>query len=243
MSGRITWTRPLLLTVSRSLLILAAQTLTAVVFVLQGNRTPWLAASRWWTVYGTLVDVGCLALLWKFTRAEGTTLYGLIGPIRWRRGRDLWTGLGLLLLIFPLFVVGGALSNLIVYGNMSAGPNPTGAVHSAFPLWGTIYSLSLWWIIWSPTEEMTYQGYALPRLRALSGRSWVALLLVGFWWSLQHSFLPFIPEWRYVIWRFVMVVPGVIATMLLYLRMRRLAPFIVAQWPADLLVAWMTTRS
>lgn len=242
MPARIRWTGPLLCMAGRSVLILAGQAITALIFVLRGDQTPWLAAGRWWTVYGTLADLGCLALLWRFTRAEGATLRGLVGPIRCRRGRDLWTGLGLFLLLFPLLIVGGMMSNFIVYGTMSAEPNPTGAVRPPFPLWGTVYSLGVWWVIWSATEEMTYQGYALPRLRALSSRTWVALAVVGFWWSLQHSFIPFIPEWRYVVWRFVMVVPGVVVMMLVYLRMRRLAPLIVAHWPMDILVAWMTTQ-
>jgi hypothetical protein len=242
-SGLNPWTGPLLLTVGRSALILAAQALVALIFLYLRDPSPWLSAGRWWTVYGTLADAGCLALLWKFTRAEGKNLRDLVGPIRWRRGRDVWTGLGILLLIFPLLIVGGMLSNLLVFGKMSALPGPAGAVHHAFPLWGMIYSLSVWWIIWTPTEQMTYQGYALPRLRALTGHSWVALVVVGFWWSLQHSFLPFVPDWRIVIWRFVMIVPGVTATMLIYLRTRRLAPFIVAQWPMDIVVAVMSTGS
>ena len=235
-------TRPLLLTVGRSALILAAQATASLVFILQGDRAPWMSASHWWTVYGTLADVGCLALLWRFTRAEGTTLRGLIGPVHWRRGRDLWIGLGLFLLIFPLMVLGGMLSNSIVYGTMTADPNPTGAVHPGIPLWGVVYSRSAWWIIWSATEELTYQGYALARLRALF-RPWIALVVVGFWWALQHSFLPFIPDWRYVLWRFVMVVPGIVVMMLAYLRVGRLTPLIVAHWPMDVIVAWMATRS
>jgi hypothetical protein len=38
-------------------------------------------------------------------------------------------------------------------------------------------------MIWSPTEEMTYQAYALPRIQALSRRAWVAVVVVGFWWA------------------------------------------------------------
>lgn len=128
-----------------------------------------------------------------------------------------------------------------MFGKTSAAPGAAGAVPYALPLWGVIYSLSVWWIIWTPTEQMTYQGFALPRLRALTGRPWAALILVGFWWSLQHSFLPFVPSWRIVAWRFIMVVPGVTLTMLLYLRTRRLAPFIVAQWFMDIVVAVMST--
>ncbi len=240
-AGRVPWIGPLLLVSARTVLLLASQGLMALILLGLHRPAPWRAAGDWWTVYGTLVDIGCLIGLWYFTRKEGIRLRDLIGSIHWRRGRDLWTGLGLFLLIFPLFIVGGMLSNLLVFGSMSAGPNPTGAVHGAFPFWGMVYSLCVWWIIWTPTEQMTYQGYALPRLRARSGSTWVALAVVGFWWSLQHSFLPFVPEWRIVVWRFVMVVPGIIVYMLVYLRTRRLAPLIVSQWPMDIVVAVMTT--
>jgi len=168
-------------------------------------------------------------------------LRDLAGSIRWRRGSDLRTGLGLFFLIFPLFVVGGMLSNLVVFGKMSAAPGPAGAAAHALPLWGIVYSLSAWWLIWTPTEQLTYQGFAMPRLLALTRRPWVALALIGFWWSFQHSLLPFVPDWRIAVWRFIMVVPGVICTMLIYRRIGRLAPMIVAQWPADILVALMST--
>jgi membrane protease YdiL (CAAX protease family) len=75
---------------------------------------------------------------------------------------------------------------------------------------------------------MTYQAYALPRIQALSGHTWVAMAVVGFWWALQHSLLPFLPDWRSVLWRFLAMVPGVMALMLIYLKTRRLPPVIVA---------------
>jgi len=40
-----------------------------------------------------------------------------------------------------------------------------------------------------------------------------------------------------------MVVPGLLAMMLVYLRARRLAPVIIAQWPMDILVSFMATTS
>jgi len=246
-SGRIGWTGPLLLTVGRSVLILAGQGLACLILAVHGDRTPWSSAGRWWTVYGNFADLGCLALLWAFTRKESISLRDLLGPTRWRGGRDVWVGLGLCLLIFPLFVVGGMLSNLIVFGTFVPTPHPTGAVvvRAAFPLWGTLYSLFLWWIVWTPTEQLTYQGYALPRLRALGqawgGRAWIGYAIVWFWWSLQHSFLPFDPHWRTVLWRFIMVAPGLAVMMAIYLRTRQLGPMIIAQWPMDIVAAAMST--
>jgi membrane protease YdiL (CAAX protease family) len=108
------------------------------------------------------------------------------------------------------------------------------------PLWGVLYSLLIWWPIWSVTEEFTYQGYLASRLAALSRHRWVPYCLVGFWWALQHSFIPFVPDWRLVLYRFFAFVPGVLVFLAIYLRTRRLAPLIVAHWMMDLSAAVMT---
>ena len=244
-AGRIPWAGPLLLIVGRSAFLVVAQTLVALLFLVRRDPAPWEAAGQWWTVYGNLADLGCLWLLWKFTRTEGVTLRSLLGPTRWRRGHDLWLGLGILLVTFPLIAMGGMFANWLVYGTLVASTAPAirGAAPHVFPLWRTIYSIGVWWIIWTPTEQLTYQGYALPRLQALTGRAWVAVAIVGFFWSLQHIFHPFIPRWSHVITRFVMVVPGLLAMMLIYLRTRRLAPLIIAQWPMDIMVSFMATTS
>ena len=246
-SNRFPRAAPLVLIVGRNVFLVAAQTLAALLFLLRHDSTPWQTAGNWWTVYGNLADLGCLALLWRYTHAEGTSLRSLFGPTRWRGGRDILLGLGLCLLVFPLMVVGGMFANWLVFGSFVASTAPSSggaaALPHVFPLWRTIYSLCVWWIIWTPTEQLTYQGFALPRLKTLTGRTWVALVLVGFWWSLQHSFLPLVLDWHYVVVRFVMVIPGLVVMMLVYLHVRRLAPMIIAQWPMDVLVAVMTTTS
>jgi membrane protease YdiL (CAAX protease family) len=103
-----------------------------------------------------------------------------------------------------------------------------------------VYSLTLWWMIWSPTEEATYQAYVLPRLQALTGRTWIAFLIVGVCWTAQHCALPFVPDWRFLLFRFLAFLPGVLVLMLIYLRTRRLTPLIVAHWPMDIVAAIMT---
>lgn len=246
-AGRIPWSGPLVLIVARSVFLVAAQALLALVFRARGDVTPWTSSGQWWTVYATLADFGCLALLWRYTRIEGVSVLSLFGRARLRFGFDVWFGLALCVLIFPLIAVGGMFANWLAYGSFIASTAPSaGAAAVAphvFPVWRTIYSVAVWWMIWTPTEQLTYQGFALPRLQALTGRTWVAMLLVGFWWSLQHCFIPFVPDRRNVVARFVMVVPGLAAMMLVYLRTRRLAPLIIAQWPMDILVAIMTTTT
>ena len=46
-------------------------------------------------MYGTLIDAGCLALLWRLTRREGLVLLDLVGFERTSLGRDALFGLAL----------------------------------------------------------------------------------------------------------------------------------------------------
>jgi len=237
---RITWTGPLLLVIGRSAFILAGQALLALILLLRGTHNVWLAAAPWWTVYGTLADLGCLALLWKNTRAEGIAIRDLVGPIRFEYGRDFFLGIGILLAVFPFFVAAGLLACRWLYGAYQVDLYPGILSRRVLPLWAVIYSRCIWWVIWSATEQITYAGYVLPRIQALSRRTWVAVVGVGFWWTIQHPFLPFIVDWRCFLWRFLAFLPGIIVLTLIYLRIRRLAPLILAHWVMDIVATTMT---
>jgi hypothetical protein len=235
-AGTISFTGPLLLVVARTVLLIASQAFVALLFFAKHHSDPWREAADWWTVYGTAADLGCLILLRYFTRREGIGFRDLIGTIHMRRAHDLWLGLGFYLLVFPVFLASGWLARKWFFASTSDLNRYLVHAHVA-PLWAVLYGLFVWWILWSPTEEMTYQAYCLPRLEALTGRTWTAMLIVGFWWAAQHCALPFIPDWRYLAYRFVAFSPGVICLMLLYLRTRRLMPLIFAHWPMDIAAA------
>jgi len=242
--GRIGWWGPLALTAARTCLLLLVQAALALGFLLHGHPSPWRAQAAWWSVYATLVDIGCLLLLRRLAQREGIRLVDLFGVDRSHLGREVLWGLAYLLVIFPTAAQGGAmLASWLVYGT----PQPDFArlapgllVARQLPPWAVGYSLSVFWLVWSPTEEVVYQAYCGARLRALTGRTWMTLALVGFWWALQHSVLPLVLEWRLSVFRFLQFLPLVLVMQLVYLRTRRLPRMIVMHWPMDLLAARMT---
>jgi uncharacterized protein len=240
--GQISWSGTLLLVTSRTVLAVVAQAIVAFIYVLRRNPSPWQAATPWWSIYGTLVDIGCLVLMARFTRGECIGLRDLVGTIRLRWGRDLLIGIGCLLLVFPFFAVGASLGSKLVYGSTQPNLYPGLLTARALPLWAIAYSFSAWWLIWSPTEQMTYQAYVLPRVLALSESKWIAVLVVAFWWTLQHSFFPLILDWHYIAWRFLAFLPGVIVFTVLYLLNRRLPPLIAAHWPMDIFAVLLTVK-
>ena len=142
--------------------MLLSQASFAAMFWLRATLLPGKPqAGAWWTVWGTLVDVGCLACLYFLTRRENPRIRDLLGPLpRWLVPK----GIAYFVLIFPFFLLGGPLASWLLYHSWQAPMPPGEAWGRHLPLWGVLYSFLIWWPIWSITEEFTYQGY-LARVR------------------------------------------------------------------------------
>lgn len=74
---------------------------------------------------------------------------------------------------------------------------------------------------------MTYNGYLVPRFRILWRTSW-AVACVAFVWSFQHVVMPLTFDARFMVFRLLSPVPFSVFSTLLYLRLRRLVPFVIA---------------
>ena len=235
--GHIPRYGPILVLVARSALILIAQGFTLLLFFLFNVPDPMVTIRNWWPVYGTLVDLGCLAILYYLTKREGIRLYDLVGIVKGKIMKDILLGIGLFILIFPVTIfVGGALGQLIVYGELNPIFPEFGFMH-ILPLVPLLYARFVWWMIWSATEEMTYNGYALPRLIAMTRSQTLSVAVVAFFFALQHSFL-MLAGWQFGIYMFITFIPLSVAMLLAYLRIRRLPPLIVAHYLMDLSNVW-----
>jgi hypothetical protein len=173
-------------------------------------------------VYGTLIDAGCLALLWGLTRREGIRLFDLVGFEQTRLVRD--TLLGLALIPFSLvFILGGVrVASWLLYGT----PSPP-YLFGPLPLPAALYGVLVFPFIWGLTEQMTYNGYLLSRFQVLGRSTTLAIILVAFAWSAQHSFMPLTFDPKYMAFRLLSSVPNTVFQTLLYLRLRRLVPLAV----------------
>jgi membrane protease YdiL (CAAX protease family) len=213
---------------ARSISAVIAQGIVAAMLSLNGSATPWRDAALWFPVYATLIDAGCLTLLWLLMRREGAKLLDLLSFDRRRLGRDVLFGL---FLIVPslIFILGGIVgASLLIYGS----PEPQ-AIFKPLPLWAALYAVLVFPLIWGFTEQMTYNGYLAPRIQALSGSTAIAVALVALAWAFQHVVMPLLFDSDYAMYRMISPIPFSIFVVLLYLRVRRLVPFAVAHWLMD----------
>jgi membrane protease YdiL (CAAX protease family) len=222
-TGALTWRGPLLMLVARSAFAVVAQALVAVIFALRSSPAPWHAAEPWMPVYGTLIDLGCLTLLWRLTRREGTGLRDLIGFDRSRLGRDLLLGLALIPVGLALILGGIYATGWLVYGTRTP-PYLFGQL----PLPAALYATVVFPFIWGLTEQMTYNGYLAPRFHVLCRSTSLSVALVSMAWSFQHAVMPLTFDPKFMVVRALSPLPFSVFQTLLYLRLRRLIPFAIA---------------
>jgi uncharacterized protein len=221
-AGTLNWRGPALMLFARAACAVGAQTVVAAIFALRSSPTPWHDSEPWLPVYGTLIDAGCLALLWRLTRREGIRLFDLVGFDRTRLLRDILLGVALVP-ISLVFIFGGVYgAGWLVFHTLTP-PYTFGAL----PLPAALYGVLVWPFLWGLTEQMTYNGYLAPRFQVLGGTS-LAVVLVGFAWSMQHSFMPLTFDPKFMTYRLLAAIPNTIFQTILYLRFRRLLPFAIA---------------
>jgi membrane protease YdiL (CAAX protease family) len=222
-AGTLTWRGPALMLFARSVLAVLAQGLAAAIFALQGSPSAWHDAEPWLPVYGTLIDAGCLALLWRLTRPESIRLVDLVGLDRARLGRDVLLGFALVPVGLAFILGGVCAAGLLVYGTLTP-PYMFGSL----PLPAAMYGVLIWPFLWGLTEQMTYNGYLVPRFRALVRRTTPAVACVAFAWSFQHVVMPLTFDADFMTFRLLSPLPFSVFQTLLYLRLRRLLPFAIA---------------
>jgi len=221
--GTLTWRGPALMLFARSIYAVAAQALVAAIFALRSSPTPWHDSESWLPVYGTLIDAGCLALLWQLTRRERIRLFDLVGFDRARLVRDVLLGLALIP-VSLVFILGGVYSaGWIVYGTLTPP-----YLYGPLPLPAALYGVLVWPFLWGLTEQMTYNGYLAPRFRVLRRSMSQAVAWVALAWSFQHVVMPLTFDSKFMVFRLLSPVPFSVFQILLYLRLRRLVPFALA---------------
>ncbi len=233
--SRLSWWPVILFLPARLISAFISQSLTAGLFALRGSTHAWQDATAWWPVYSTITDALCFFTLVWLLRRENMRVIDLIGA----KGKDIirqlaWTPV-YLLAVAPTSI----LASLITQAYYGTALPPMIAVVNLPPI-GELYSLIIWPIIWVITEELVYLGYLLPRIEAFSGKTWVAVLVVIFFWGIQHLAMPFILDEKYLASRILAAIAAISSFPIVFvLWRRRLIPLIGVHYIADLATAFL----
>ncbi len=223
-SGKITLARPLAMVFARLVLFAAWQAVVATVFALQGSPDPWGASVAWWPLTVTLTNLVCLGLLDILARKEGLRLIDLYKVGRHNFGKELLFCLGTFVISAPLSMLPNTLIGNLLFGDVSL---TTTMMFRPLPIavvWVLMVALS---ITNGLAETPTYFAYCMPRLAAVTGRGWQALLICALMLAAQHIAFPLIFDLRFIVWRLLMFVPFALWIGFVLYKRPRLLPYIM----------------
>jgi membrane protease YdiL (CAAX protease family) len=195
-------TTPWLLLCSRSVFFIIAQLLVTLFLALIGTNSAWTESTRWWIFFPIFANAVSIFLLVRLFRAEGKRYLDILRFNRATVKTDLiWffaSGLiGIPIAAAPMNLLGAA-----IFGDPLI---PIQMIFRPLPTWALVVGL-LFPLTIGFAELPTYFGYIMPRL--FNGKNpWLAYFVAVAFLAVQHIFLPFIADGRYLLWRGLMFLP------------------------------------
>jgi hypothetical protein len=200
---------------------------------LAGSDQPLKEAEKWWPFQAILANIATFVILRYMIHKDGGTFRSMFAIQRERLGKDLRQFLWLMIVGFALAGIPLSLFSYLLLGSVI----PPELMFQPLPVWAAVIALIVFPISNGLVETPTYMGYALPRLRATSGKLWLAIIVTGLALAFQHVALPLVFDVPYMLWRFVGFIPLAIALGYIFSRTKRLFPIALAHYVMDLQMA------
>jgi len=158
-----------------------------------------IEASVWWAPLCIVYNLITIIILIFLCKKEKIKFKDLIG---YRKGSNHLGSTMLITLV--MLLIGG--TGMIAFSFLFYGGLPEFLIHS-IPLWLALIVVFLLPITIVFTEMPIYFGYSMNRIRRGRAGLWFANIYVIFFYALQHSFIPLLFDFKYMLYRFLSFLP------------------------------------
>ncbi len=183
---------------------------------------PYSDISKWWTSVAIICNIITIAILWLISHKRGISYKTLIN---YEKGKTKVKSAVLIVFVTVAVGMGGLfLAGLICYGTF---PYLDKTLVQPIPLWLAIIVLLLLPLSTTLAEDGLYLGYAI---NSSTSNKWVNASLSALFYALQHSFIPFLPDGIFVLYRFISFLPLTITFCFWYQKNRNPLPFMIGHF-------------
>ncbi len=181
--------------------------------------------SHWWSVLASAVNLLTILLLILISRKQGGSYWKLIN---YEKGKT--TPKQIIAMIFLIVLVG--MGGMYLAGFLCYGVIPYAApmLIAPIPLWLAVLNIPLLPITTAFAEDGLYLGCGVNQIR----NKYAAILIPAFFFALQHSFIPTLPDGRYILYRFLSFLPLTIILCWHYRRNRNPLPIMIGHAVIDI---------
>jgi len=212
---------PYFMPIFRSVLFI----LGGVLFSVITNQTL-IESAKWWTVLCTLFNLITIIVLFLVCKYEGIRYRDLI---QYKVGQLNFKNVLIIIVTMSFIGVGGLyVFGLVIYGYVPA------TLIQPIPTWIAIINMVLFPTTIMFAELPLYFGYSFNRIKENTGNEFVSMSYIVFFYALQHSFIPLLFDWKYIIFRFLSFLPLMIVLSIIYNKKKALAPLMIGHVFLDL---------
>lgn len=209
-------TIPYLLPIRCVLFLLSFVILSAI------THLPYNSISKWWTSIAILCNIITIAILYLVARKKKLTYKMLLN---YEKGKTKVKSAILIVLITLVVGMGGLyLAGLICYGSF---PYLDKTMVEPIPLWLAIIVLLLLPVSTTLAEDGLYLGYSI---NISTSNKWLNVSMAALFYALQHSFIPFLPNGIFILYRFLSFLPLTILICFWYQKNRNPFPFMIGHF-------------
>lgn len=180
--------------------------------------------SNIWSVVATVVNIITIFILILASKKNG----GYLKLINYEKGKTSVKQVILITLLVLLVGMGGMyLAGFICYGVI---PYAAPMMIAPIPLWLAVINVVLLPVSTALAEDGLYLGCGVNNIE----NKYLAILLPAFFFALQHSFIPFLFDIRYIIYRFLSFLPLTIILCIHYHKNRNPLPIMIGHAVIDI---------
>lgn len=200
----------------RCLLFIAAFCLCAII-----TRRDFTETARWWTILASVINIVTIAVLWMICKCRRTTYREMIRYQK--KQKDILKG-ALFIVIMLLIGMGGMyLAGALCYG---AFPYFAPMMIAPIPPYLAVLNVFVLPLTTTIAEDGLYLGYGVNGFPS----KWAAVFIPAFFYALQHSFIPMIPDMRFIAYRFLSFLPLTIWICFQYYRKGAISYIMTGHW-------------
>jgi len=183
-------------------------------------------STKWWPVLCIIFNIITILVLVLVCKYEGSDFRDLID---YKKGHLNFKNI--LIIIFLMLSIG--VGGMYVFGFAIYGYVPTILIQP-IPIWIAVISMILLPVTIVFAELPLYYGYSFNRIEENTGNKFLAMIYIIFFYALQHSFIPLLFEWDYILFRFLSFLPLMIVLGIIYNKKRALTPLMIGHAFLDL---------
>lgn len=207
---------------ARSLVFIAVFVLISVI-----ARKELLDISNTWSAVASAVNIITISALIFMTKNDG----GFKKLINYEKGRTAPKQvIGMSILILCLGMGGMFLAGFVCYGRIPYAP-PMMIAPVPIPL--AVINLILLPVSTALAEDSIYLGCGVNTIK----NRYLSVILPSFFFTVQHSFIPTLPDARYMVYRFLSFLPLTIVLSIIYRKNRNPVPIMIGHAIIDVLTA------